>query len=134
MTDYCLFCDRDNKEQHTIICENDLFYSRRDNIPITNGHSEIVPKDHLISFFDLDDLMIRQLFDLLNKTKGIIDKEFNPDSYNIGVNDGQAAGRTINHLHIHLIPRYHGDVENPRGGVRNIIPGKGDYKDPSPSR
>jgi diadenosine tetraphosphate (Ap4A) HIT family hydrolase len=125
--EYCLFCDKDNEEKHRLILENDLFYSRWDNFPVSNGHAEIVPKKHIVSFFELSDEEILQMHDLITKTKKIIFEKFNPDGYNVGLNEGHAAGRTINHLHIHIIPRYEGDVENPRGGIRNIIPGKGDY-------
>lgn len=124
---YCLFCDKDNKEKHRVIFENDLFYSRWDNFSVSNGHAEIIPKKHVVSFFDLVDEEILQMYDLIVKTKKIISDEFNPAGYNIGLNEGYAAGRTIDHLHIHIIPRYAGDVENPRGGIRNVIPGKGDY-------
>lgn len=67
------------------------------------------------------------MYDVILKTKNIIDEKFHPDGFNIGVNEGRVAGRTIDHLHIHLIPRYLHDVDNPRGGIRNVIPGKGDY-------
>ncbi|MDD5291123.1 MAG: HIT family protein [Patescibacteria group bacterium] len=125
--DYCLFCDIDNKKKHNIIAENDLFYSRWDNFPVSDGHAEIVPKRHIASFFELTNEEVLQLYDLIKKTKEIIFKKFNPDGYNMGVNEGNAAGRTIDHLHVHLIPRYKGDVEKPQGGIRNVIPGKGIY-------
>jgi diadenosine tetraphosphate (Ap4A) HIT family hydrolase len=127
MTEKCLFCDRENAENHQIFAENDLFYARWDNFPISKGHSEIVSKKHTDSFFDLTEEEILHFFDLIKKAKEIITEKYHPDAFNIGVNDGEAAGRTIHHLHIHLIPRYLGDMENPRGGVRNIIPGKGNY-------
>jgi diadenosine tetraphosphate (Ap4A) HIT family hydrolase len=123
----CLFCDRSNAQKHRIIAENELFYARYDNHPVTKGHSQIVPKRHIISFFDISAEDLRQMHDLLIKTKKILDERFHPDAYNIGINDGEAAGRTIGHLHVHLIPRYKGDVADPRGGVRHIIPGKGFY-------
>ncbi len=127
MKEYCLFCDRNNAEKHIIIEENNLFYARWDNFPVSKGHAEIVPKKHIDSFFDLTDEEILQLFGLLKKVKNIIQNKYNPGAFNIGINDGIAAGRTIHHLHIHIIPRYKGDVENPRGGIRHIIPGKGGY-------
>ncbi|MDD5295017.1 MAG: HIT family protein [Patescibacteria group bacterium] len=125
--DYCLFCDIDNKKKHNIIAENDLFYSPWDKFPVSDGHAEIVPKRHIASFFELTNEEVLQLYDLIKKTKEIIFKKFNPDGYNMGVNEGNAAGRTIDHLHVHLIPRYKGDVEKPQGGIRNVIPGKGIY-------
>jgi len=124
---YCLFCDRDNKEKHRVILENDLFYSRWDNFPVSNGHAEVVSKKHTVSFFELTNAEVLQMYDLILKTQKIISVKFNPDGYNIGLNEGPAAGRTIHHLHLHIIPRYTGDVQNPRGGIRNVIPGKGDY-------
>jgi diadenosine tetraphosphate (Ap4A) HIT family hydrolase len=125
--DYCLFCDKNNSEKHKIICENSLFYSRWDNFPVSKGHAEVIPKKHIESFFDLKNNELIKLFDLLKKTTDIIQNKYNPDGYNIGINEGKEAGRTIHHLHIHIIPRYKGDVRNPRGGIRHIIPGKGNY-------
>jgi diadenosine tetraphosphate (Ap4A) HIT family hydrolase len=122
----CLFCDKDNLENRIII-ENDFCYARWDNSPVSNGHAEIVPKKHIESFFDLDKSQIEQVYSLICDVKNLIQEKYNPDGYNIGINDGESAGRTIHHLHIHLIPRYKGDVEDPRGGVRHIIPGKGSY-------
>ena len=126
-SEYCLFCDKNNKEKHNIILENDLFYSRWDNFPVSSGHAEIVPKKHIVSFFELTKDDILQLYDLIIKTKKIISEKYNSDGYNIGLNEGNAAGQTINHLHIHIIPRYKNDIKNPRGGIRNIIPDKGNY-------
>jgi len=125
--EYCLFCDRENSKEHTIIHENELFYARWDNFPISKGHAEIIPKKHIESLFELTNAEILQLFDLLNKVKDDIQEKYNPDAFNVGINEGEEAWRTIHHLHVHIIPRYKGDVENPRGGVRNIIPKKGDY-------
>jgi len=122
-----LFCDKNNKEKHNIILENDLFYSRWDNFPVSSGHAEIVPKKHIVSFFELTKDDILQLYDLIIKTKKIISEKYNSDGYNIGLNEGNAAGQTINHLHIHIIPRYKNDIKNPHGGIRNIIPNKGNY-------
>ncbi len=122
----CHFCDRESSENNIII-ENDFCYARWDNFPVSKGHSEIVPKKHIESFFDLNDEEIVKIFSLIKDVKNIIKEKYNPDAYNIGINEGEAAGRTIHHLHIHLIPRYIGDIENPHGGVRNIIPNMGLY-------
>lgn len=127
MNGYCLFCDKNNEKKHRIIFENDMFYSRWDNFPVSPGHAEVVPKKHIKSFFDLNKDELLRMYELIIKTRDAIVAEYEPDAFNIGINDGETAGRTINHLHIHLIPRYKGDVENPKGGIRNIIPGKGDY-------
>ena len=127
----CFFCDIQTGSTDKKILENKSFFSRFDLFPVALGHAEIVLKRHAESFFDLTAEEVSDMHDLLVKMKCIIDEQFHPDGYTIGVNDGRAAGRTIDHLHIHLIPRYTGDVENPRGGVRNVIPGKGDYVDVS---
>lgn len=99
----------------------------RDGFPITPGHTLVIPRRHVDSFFNLTAEERVDLLGLLDQAKAGIDKEFKPDTYNIGINDGPAAGQTVPHLHIHLIPRYTGDVSDPRGGVRWIIPGKADY-------
>lgn len=123
----CLFCDFKNSERHKIILENKIFYARWDNFPVNKGHAEVAPKKHVESFFELTKKDTSQMFEFVKEVKKIIDKKFKPDAYNIGINDGKESGRTINHLHVHIIPRYKGDVKNPKGGVRNIIPGKGKY-------
>ena len=122
----CFFCDI-KSPKNKIIFENDVCYARWDNFPVSKGHAEIVPKEHIESIFDLKESQLTELFSMLSKTKKLIQDVYDPDGYNIGINEGESAGRTVHHLHIHLIPRYRGDVVNPRGGVRNIIPGKGDY-------
>ncbi len=122
----CLFCDRENPKNN-IFFENDFCYARWDNFPVSPGHAEIVPKRHIESFFDLKDDELIKLYSLLLKVKDMIQEKYKPNGYNIGTNDGEAAGRTVHHLHVHLIPRYKGDVFDPRGGIRNVIPEKGSY-------
>lgn len=123
----CLFCDKDNTNKNTILTENELAYARWDNFPVSDGHVEVVSIRHVESYFDLTKDEVLAIHDLSKTAKEIIVAKFHPDAFNIGLNDGAEAGRTIHHVHQHLIPRYKGDVENPRGGVRHIIPGKGDY-------
>jgi diadenosine tetraphosphate (Ap4A) HIT family hydrolase len=123
----CLFCDFGNPERNSIIVETELAYARWDDFPASKGHAGVVPKRHVESYFDLSDDELLAIYGLSKQVKEIADAKYYPDAYNIGVNDGEAAGRTIHHCHVHLIPRYVGDVENPRGGVRHIIPGKGNY-------
>ena len=99
----------------------------RDGFPVSPGHTLIIPRRHIGSLFGIPGSDLLDLLQLLAQTKAALDREFQPDGYNIGVNDGAAAGQTVPHLHIHLIPRYHGDQPDPRGGVRWIFPDKADY-------
>jgi diadenosine tetraphosphate (Ap4A) HIT family hydrolase len=99
----------------------------RDGFPISPGHTLIIPKRHIGSFFELEFDERQDLLNLLDTVKKILDVEFQPNGYNIGINDGPAAGQTVPHLHIHLIPRYTDDLPDPRGGVRWVIPDKADY-------
>jgi diadenosine tetraphosphate (Ap4A) HIT family hydrolase len=120
----CPFC---TLPAHRIIDANEHGIVVRDGFPVSKGHTLIIPKRHVGSFFEITDEERADLLVLLNKAKVVIQEEFNPDGYNIGINDGQAAGQTVPHLHMHLIPRYKGDRNDPRGGVRWIIPEKADY-------
>lgn len=104
------------------MCENVSFFARYDNFPATDGHLEIVPKRHVESFFELSDQEIVEAYELIREAQKELQQKYEPDGYTIGVNEGEAAGRSIDHLHIHLIPRYHGDVTDPRGGIRQAVP------------
>jgi diadenosine tetraphosphate (Ap4A) HIT family hydrolase len=99
----------------------------RDAYPISPGHTLIVPRRHIGSFFEATTQERAELLALLDEAKRELDAQFTPAAFNIGINDGSAAGQTVPHLHIHLIPRYVGDRTDPRGGVRWIIPDKADY-------
>ena len=101
----------------------------RDGYPVSPGHSLVIPHRHVGSFFELTDSERGDLLALLDQAKQTLDALHQPDGYNIGINDGAAAGQTVPHLHIHLIPRYHGDLPDPRGGVRWVIPDKAVYWD-----
>jgi diadenosine tetraphosphate (Ap4A) HIT family hydrolase len=120
----CPFC---TLPAHRIIDSNEHGIVVLDGFPVSKGHTLIIPKRHVGSFFEITDEERAYLLVLLNKAKVVIQGEFNPDGYNIGINDGPAAGQTVPHLHLHLIPRYKGDRNDPRGGVRWIIPEKADY-------
>ncbi|MDD3111783.1 MAG: HIT family protein, partial [Methanofollis liminatans] len=100
---------------------------RFDAFPVTQGHILIIPFRHLSSFFDATDEERTALFDLVARCREIVAERYRPDGWNIGVNVGPAAGQTVPHLHVHLIPRYGGDVPDPRGGVRGVIPEKQKY-------
>jgi diadenosine tetraphosphate (Ap4A) HIT family hydrolase len=119
----CLFC----KDPRGVSLERELAYSASDTYAVSPGHTLVIPRRHVASFFDLTPEEIKACMDLIQEEKIRIDEEFNPDGYNIGVNVGTAAGQSIFHVHIHLIPRYEGDVANPQGGVRHVIPKKGHY-------
>jgi diadenosine tetraphosphate (Ap4A) HIT family hydrolase len=119
----CIFCLRHDKNVNRIMCESNRFFARYDNFPSAPGHVEIVPKRHVESFFDLNDDEVVEAYNLILKArKKIIDNFDCPDGYTIGVNEGRAAGRSVDHLHIHLIPRYFGDVPDARGGIRQATP------------
>lgn len=121
----CLFC---NIPKDKIVVENELAYAIRDKFPVTQQHSLIIPKRHVDEYFNLntDELIGCDL--LLHSVKEeILAIDNSVKGFNIGMNCGAVAGQTIFHCHIHLIPRRQGDVENPIGGVRNIILGKGNY-------
>ncbi|MDD1724249.1 MAG: HIT family protein [Methanospirillum sp.] len=123
MTGHCIFCT----PGADIILENLDAYARFDAHPVSPGHLLVIPKRHIGSLFEATPAELAGLWNLLEKAKQYLAERFNPNGYNIGVNDGTAAGQTIMHLHIHLIPRYTGDMDDPRGGVRGVIPGRQKY-------
>ena len=120
----CIFC---GIEKSKIILCNDLFISIMDEFPVSNGHMLIIPKRHIESIFDLTMNDAESLQLMIVEAKRYITSHYNPDGFNIGCNCGEAAGQTIKHFHVHVIPRYNGDVKNPRGGVRGVIPKKRNY-------
>ncbi|WP_157280060.1 HIT family protein [Orenia marismortui] len=115
----CIFC---NTEELEIILESQFSFAIFDKYPVNKGHLLIIPKRHFSSFFELSKEEMNDIYDLINQGKEKLDKLYSPDGYNIGVNVGETAGQTIMHLHIHIIPRYKGDIENPRGGIRKLMP------------
>ncbi len=120
----CFFCTQPKEK---LILEDNVFFSIYDAAPVSPGHAIVVPKFHIVSFFDMLPDMASDMHAFILKVKEKVDAKYKPHGYNIGINDGRAAGRSIDHLHVHLIPRYNGDVPNPRGGVRNL---KGVYIPP----
>ena len=121
----CPFCNPDSKAE--LILESATAFAIFDKFPVNKGHTLIIPKKHCADYFQLTFKEQSACWFMLNKAKEFLQKEFNPDGFNIGVNINEAAGQTIPHVHIHLIPRFNGDVEVPTGGIRNVIPGKGNY-------
>ncbi len=120
----CPFC---NIDRHRVVLENDLALVIRDSYPVSPGHTLTLPKRHLASLWQTTAEEQLALWQLLPQAKVQLDEEYQPAGYNIGINDGVQAGQTILHLHIHLIPRYQGDCQDPRGGLRWILPEKAVY-------
>lgn len=121
----CPFC---KISQDALVLENEFAFAIDDRFPVTFGHLLVIPKRHVESYFDLTRDELNACDDLLRRARSaIISKDSSVCGFNIGINDGHAAGQTIAHCHIHLIPRRAGDTENPRGGVRGAIPGKQQY-------
>jgi diadenosine tetraphosphate (Ap4A) HIT family hydrolase len=120
----CPFC---TLSAERIVLANELAAVNRDAFPISPGHTLIIPKRHVGSFFDVTTEEREAMLALLDSAKLGLDKAFHPDGYNVGINDGAAAGQTVPHVHLHLIPRYAGDSEDARGGVRWIFPKKAKY-------
>jgi diadenosine tetraphosphate (Ap4A) HIT family hydrolase len=122
----CQFCALlANHELH--VFENEFVYAIRDHFPVTKGHTLIIPKRHIETVFEADAGEFAAIGEALKAIKADLDAKYHPDGYNIGINNGVYAGQTVMHLHVHLIPRYQGDSDRPRGGVRGIIPGKQEY-------
>ena len=121
----CLFC---NKNEQKIIYSNKFFFVVRDSYPVTKYHTLIIPHRHVSNFFDLNDNEFKNLSNVLKKQRlSLLDLDKKITGFNVGVNAGTDAGQSIMHCHIHLIPRRKGDIENPRGGVRGVIPSKQKY-------
>ena len=120
----CPFC---TLPASRIVDENQDGVAIRDAYPVSPGHTLIIPKRHVGSFFDLSSGETQSLLQLLHRAQEKLQRDHGPDGFNIGINDGRAAGQTVPHLHVHLIPRFLGDAADPRGGVRWIFPEKADY-------
>jgi diadenosine tetraphosphate (Ap4A) HIT family hydrolase len=114
-------------ETRELIVETATVFSFYDKFPVSEGHALIVPKRLVSNYFDLTLKEQTACWIVANKVKTILQEKFNPDGFNIGININEYAGQTISHCHIHIIPRYKGDVENPRGGIRGVIPSKKEY-------
>ena len=120
----CVFCEADPAR---IIFEDDACYAMFDAFPVNKGHTLIVPKRHVVTVFELKPYEVERMHYMMQKVKEMLDKEFSPAGYNVGYNCGEAGGQTINHCHMHIIPRYDGDVVSPRGGIRGVVPEKQSY-------
>lgn len=121
----CLFC-KPSKDMH-LICESASAYAIFDKFPVTEGHALIIPKRHVQSYFDLSLKEKTACWMMVDEVQKLLSNQFATDDFNVGINVGKHAGQTINHVHIHIIPRRLGDMENPEGGVRGVIPKKQKY-------
>ena len=125
MTDRpCPFCA---PQPHRVLFGDDVAFAYRDGHPVSPGHTLIIPRRHAGSWFDLTAQERETMLRLLDRAREAIAEEFHPDGFNLGINDGPAAGQTVPHVHLHAIPRYAGDVPDPRGGVRWVIPERAKY-------
>lgn len=122
MNSNCPFCQMTNT-----VLENELAVVIRDRYPASPGHMLVIPRRHVANWFDTTADERAALFALADAARTRIEAELHPGGYNLGINVGEVAGQTVFHVHLHLIPRYHGDVDHPRGGVRGVIPNKQSY-------
>lgn len=128
----CIYCRPSDEALHEIVGSCGGMYARLDDFPTTAGHLQIVPYRHVESFFDMTDREARDFHSLARRMKRWLLERFHADGFTLGVDDGAAAGRSVPHLHVHIIPRRHGDVDDPRGGIRRILPGDpNDWLNPS---
>ena len=119
----CIFCAPDRE----ILAESALALAVFDSFPVSPGHALVVPRRHAATIFDLADDEYAECFRLVRTVKDLLLARFVPDGFNVGANCGEAGGQSVWHAHIHVIPRYQGDTPSPRGGVRHVIPMKGNY-------
>jgi ATP adenylyltransferase len=110
-----------------LISELATVYSIYDKYPVSKGHALVIPKRKSVTYFDIKPKEQTAVWMMVKRVRNILANKFNPDGFNVGFNVNEAGGQTVFHTHVHIIPRYAGDVKNPRGGIRNVIPGKGDY-------
>jgi len=122
----CPFCAPGPERE--LLTESASAYAILDKYPVSPGHALIIPKKHVSSYFDLSHYAKTACWLVVDRVKMLLSERFCPGGFNVGINVGACAGQTVPHAHIHIIPRYAGDVPNPRGGVRHVIPGEGDYE------
>jgi len=109
------------------IVENEIGFVILDGFPVSEGHCLVIPKRVYADYFESTEEEVIGLQKLVIEIKSYLDQNYNPDGYNVGINCGEVSGQTVPHVHIHVIPRYAGDMENPRGGVRGVIPSRQKY-------
>ena len=121
----CVFCDKIKCGDY--FYENDKVVALYDAYPVSKGHCLIVPKRHFDNYFQATEMEIKAIYKAIKVVRTITDDLYKPDGYNIGTNVGEVAGQTVQHMHVHLIPRYINDMQDPKGGVRGVIPNKQKY-------
>lgn len=121
----CKFCELIKNKEY--VYETEYCIAFKDNYPVSEGHTLIITKRHVSNLFEMTELEQLDMFRLMNRIKLDLDKEYIPDGYNVGFNCGEYAGQSVMHVHMHIIPRYKGDVLNPRGGIRGVIKEKQNY-------
>ena len=119
----CIFCE----PKREVLAQNTHAIAVFDSFPVSPGHTLIVPRRHVVTIWDLEPEEYSDCFTLARELRSILESRFSPDGFNVGANCGEAAGQSVWHANIHVIPRYKGDTPNPRGGVRHVIPLKGNY-------
>jgi ATP adenylyltransferase len=122
----CPFCAPGGERE--LVTESATAYAMADKYPVSAGHTLIIPKKHVADYFELSSHAKTACWLMVDRVQQSLAERLHPDGFNVGINVGAAAGQTVPHVHIHVIPRYRGDIENPTGGVRHVIPGKGDYR------
>lgn len=123
----CVFCDRIARRE--VFVEGPLAVAFPDRYPLSAGHTLIVPRVHVADYFELEETVRTDLWRLVDEVKTRLDEQFSPAGFNVGINVGRAAGQTVFHAHVHLVPRYEGDVPDPRGGIRHLLPQRARYWD-----
>lgn len=118
----CPFCRHPG-----VVLQNELAVAVYDKYPVSRGHMLVLPRRHFTDIFQAGPDEIGAMWDLLHRCRLYLDEKYGPQGYNVGVNCGHAAGQTVPHVHVHLIPRYTGDVPDPTGGVRGVIPARRIY-------
>ena len=120
----CPFCP---PQEDLVFFQGDLVRAVWDKYPVSDGHALIIPHRHVASWFEATPEEQAELFQVIDSVKNEIETQYDPLGFNIGINVGQAAGQTVPHLHVHIIPRYEGDVADPGGGIRNVVPDQSGY-------
>ncbi|MBW7468920.1 diadenosine tetraphosphate (Ap4A) HIT family hydrolase [Pontibacter aydingkolensis] len=116
-----------HNEERELITETVNVFSIYDKFPVNPGHALVIPKKVISNYFELTEAEQGECWTVVNKVQSILQQQYHSNGFNIGINVNEAAGQTVPHIHIHVIPRYTHDMEDPRGGVRNVIPSRGNY-------